>query len=975
VVSGDWFVHALRFSAAALIVFTAGCPPTPGDDAGSFDEPRDGPTGITAQIEGASVFPVGGRLSLDASGSAHEEGRPLTWRWRVTAPTAGDCEATLEGAEDPISRVVPRCEGPHEISVDVATLDGATERVVHALEAVEVGIAFGALTPAPVGQEATVVVAIDRNGVAEDLVVPALEATAISPASGSPTITRDGDTFRVSMEDARGSYALVARAVAGGLAVTEDISTTITASNSPPVLSNLRELGAPLELGGSTEISADVSDADGDSWTCAARVSAGDDTGVTLTPQSGCTFLVETPARLEQWTVEVTASDGEADSAPATLTLQPLNQAPVVTDLQTTPSPATASYACDQPTGPCDSAAVDVTFSISDDLDDAGSLLVSFWSSTAEVLTTDVTSSASNQSWQLRLRRPDGGAFAGEHTVNVEVTEASSANGMRASTTQPFAVTVTNAPPSPTVTAPDVNHTWTSPDGYSASVVVDVAPGDPENNATTTAVELISCPTGALGASGCGDASVAVTQTPRDDGLDVAVTAPADLSLLVGDYTFRATVTDADGATTTVADFVVAVLNRAPIGVGNDAPHVTTSDHFYADFAFATDPDGDPVTVTNLAGSCPGGTLDTSTNTCRDTAVTFPTPTSIHARTASLSAFIGLVGTWRLTGTLSDGLETASLDTSLDVTNLPPTDARRDSSALGAQHETVDGVVTTTTPFRFIGTATDPEGDPLIIAIGTTDMGPFSVINWTATPHATLPEVTYDLQAPWDGFKSVFATQDQSITFVIRDVFLGQAPEQFVDQPYVHNREPVWGNGTTLEPRTYRSGSDVGVLEFNAGGGYGQGIYLTGEALDPDSEVGGEQICHVSLGCSPPAMPLYVAPDVTDLDGDPLEIQSWVQCTDARPLYDDQDALITNQFVPWTPGTMLRRWVRADVETCGGGEDRWKVGLDALPALDFTCSISNNQLQARDGLEPAVAAPAIVSRDWAWASASGPVCP
>lgn len=576
---------------------------------------------------------------------------------------------------------------------------------------------------------------------------------------------------------------------------------SFSVDNRAPVLSGLEQESAFLP-GVDVVIAASVADDDGDPTTCTARLAddnAGDPTGLVIPsePSSSCSFTISTPVRVDTWKVEVVANDGFDDSQRSTVELTPGNDPPVINDV--TADVTSVPYACADDA--CAATAVRVTVTSSDDTDDFLDLDIALNDVTGtlpEGVVVDVTPVAGTHgAFDVLVSRPDLGAIAGSYSFEVSVTELTAAE-TPATVTQDIAIEVTNAAPIiATVTADDVGHKYSSDDGvYSATLLIGATQSDAENNALTKTIELVSCPTAATDNPACDGAELTVEVLPPSEAanegdLELLLTT-TDLAKLAGEYQFRVTVTDPDGATA-VEEPTLTVRNAAPVlatGFVSAVQQAYVGSAHTASVPLVYDPDGDPMIFT-LSALCGDSSLILALpGSCSsDQSVTIDDEGTLHVSGPAA----GLLGNYIVEGQVSDGVGVFGVDVTLTVQNTAPTLVRNSLATQTCDHLTSGTAVTNASDcsYSFDGDAADANGDPLTVTRVEVPSNGYTVTGTTPTSPATDGSVsfTYGLSTTYSHFVSTFSGQTESVTVRVSDPFGYDA--EVVVTPLLDNRAPV----------------------------------------------------------------------------------------------------------------------------------------------------------------------------------------
>lgn len=661
---------------------------------------------------------------------------------------------------------------------------------------------------------------------------------------------------------------------------TSTAEVTFEVNNRAPVLSGLAQESAFLP-GVDVVISGEVTDDDGDDTTCTARLAAdnvGSPEGLVIPsePAADCRFVISTPDRVETWKIEVIADDGFVGSAPATIEIKPGNDPPVIDEVAL--SADEVGYACVD--GSCEAAVVQVTIDATDDTDAFEELVIVLEDvsvdSPADVEVEIVAVEGERGSYDVRVHRADLGPLAGTYTLEASVTEVTS-EGEPATVTQQVTIDVAGeAPVIASVSADDVSHIYDLETGdpafYVATLTVQVEASDPEDNALTRVVELLSCPTAVAGEAACGGQTLLLTETAADGELVVAVKTRSLLTM-IGEYTFRVLATDADGDST-VEEVVASVLNSAPVlapeFVSNVQQEYRVTNHNAA-VSLVIDPDGDPLSL-SLAVTCPDGSTVSSLPGNCGTGQRVDVPATGQFTVSGDAT--GLLGAYRIHGTASDRVADLDVDSTVTVSNTAPTLPAPASLSPTCHHRTAGTTVSSEggACFSFDRTSDDLNGDPLTVDVLLSGSG-FSLVGTMPNAPAADGSVsfTYGLQTTYDNFIATFSNQPQSVVVRVKDPF-GAASPDVVLQPKLLNRAPV------VSSKTFRNAA-------------GTGDPSTLQNHEFDDTLGEWSVRHVDEchdGCGygfPYAFSLEL--DVTDPDGDPLEAGVAVTCSDTVVDSDD----------------------------------------------------------------------------------------
>lgn len=932
------------------------------DDDGGPSTPVDGPSGIDVQLAAPSAHPLGLELTVDGGGTSQDEGRLLTYAWEVSAPDGDECAPALSDTTLPTLTFTPLCAGPHDVTLTASTVEGKREAETVRVDVVQVTVAFGDIVPAPRGQAAEVFVEVEQGAIASGVLTTELEATPREPFTAIPEVTGDGNPFLVPMLDPLATYDLVARVKAGDVVVSAaDATALVTALNTAPVVSNLRLDPGPFAIGGTTTLLADVVDAEGDDVTCSASVTAGDATGfeiapATATPESGtCAFTLTTPARLEQWTLTVTADDGNVASLPATLEVQPENDPPSLS--VTVEGPGSRGYTCVGLTA-CASEDFTLVLSIADDIDPLEALAVEIAVDGGVLpdgldLVVEPHATAPDKR-VVRFERDTSGPLKGVWPLTVTVTEATALDDLVASTSQTVELEVTNLAPSAVPQAATTSdHAYSAGEGYTATVDVAVDVTDPEGAALEVTPTLVSCPTAAAGAAACGGAEVEVELLDASvlgEARAVYALRSSSLAALVGTFTFALTLTDPDGGSVTVSDLTAEVTNHAPVVVATrSVEHSYSGGQYRASFSdLWADPDGDPLTV-NLQVRCPGGQTVAFGQGCNGSTPVVTESDADVSVTSTGGSSSGFLGSYQLRGTISDGAATVggagTTVSTLTVRNRAPASPSfvAGTSRVACDHKTTSGTVTNDPSCSFLVTftGTDPDGDPARLRLRTS--APFTFTNPSATPLTTTSprSRSFDLTLPFDDFKS---DQTATVRAYLEDAFGEESAEVPVDVEFL-NRAPVWGNASVMTPRKMES--VFGILETRAVGFIGTVMQTKYEDFDRwEDRAGATERAYgpkpCLFGSCGSTMPFSLTLDVSDPDGDPLEVLPVISCTGGKsPLLNGQPLGAwrplqgtLEPYLAWNNSTCTQNNndVQADIITLAGSIVGIRCTLDTLTA-------------------------------------------
>src|SRR5690606_39077242 len=126
----------------------------------------------------------------------------------------------------------------------------------------------------------------------------------------------------------------------------------------------------------------------------------------------------------------------------------------------------------------------------------------------AGVTVTATPVDGSPGAFDVVVGRDDLGALAGSYTLEARVTEVTGGEDGPATVTQQVSFEVANqAPVLGDVTADDVGHAYAS-GSYTATLTVTATATDPEANALTTTIALVSCLGVPAGEAACGGAEL-----------------------------------------------------------------------------------------------------------------------------------------------------------------------------------------------------------------------------------------------------------------------------------------------------------------------------------------------------------------------------------------------------------------------------------------------------------------------------------
>jgi hypothetical protein len=962
----------------ALAWVASACPPAPaGTDGGP--EVVSVSDEVTARVDVGALQPLGAGIPLDGSDSAHEDGRALVFAWSVTPPDG--CEGSLEDADAPIATFVAGCTGAHTAELVVETLDGQSAQASGNFDVVEVEVRIGSLVSAPYGESAEVDVQVLVGGEPTDLVAAALEALPRTDGGDVPAITGDGAPFYVPMLAPHETYDLTATGVVDGRVVSPTAATgSITADNNPPVIDMLVTEDT-FEAGGDVAVHAVVSDADGDDVGCYASIISGDETGITVDddPADSCRFIVHTPTRLEQWTLQVTATDSEGDDVSASVTLQPENLAPVI-DGATGPTDE-PHYTCD--TDGCATATFEVAVSASDDFDTADTLIYDVDGLVGAPDGFVVTSEASTTVAGLlsvTLSRPGLGAFAGDYTLRLRATESATADGMPASTTREHVVTVTSEPPS--VVSLDVqgaDHGYAGPvDGYVASPALTALADDPEGNLVSSTLELISCPEGAAGTAACGGVDLSIATTVVTDGLLLELAA-LEMADLVGSYTVRITTTDADGVSVT-SDRSFEVENRRPLlGTATTLSPTWGGAEWSARLPVYSEADGDPLTD-DLQVRCPGAGLITPPGFCGATSVSIDDG-ELVLETTDKNDRNFFLGQWEVVGSVSDALATLGTTGQVLITHtvqLGAPDATFVSRAITCDHETTGAAVSNASGCRFRLTlfVDGPDGPLHARLVDPVDGWDYNFGGTAPTlVNAANNAIEYDVDLSWSRFVSDFGQAPKPVTVRITNDF-GEYEGEFVESPVLLNREVVWGNGSALAaPADHASGHAALWLD---GGSAGAAAANRSTNIGGLNFIAGRTLSCIGGGaCTSAWAPVRVTLDVTDPDGDPIQSKLNLTCDNGSGPVFVSGGTAQGVYFDHSPGPM-DFGVDANIVDCGGSTQA-QLPIHEISAgsltYGFTCNLSVVGTYAHDSLGTGSALPSSVVRSYQFDGAPiGGVC-
>lgn len=981
------------------ILFSFACPPNEvprvddeGGDGGDGDGERDGgPTHrpgadegeITIAIAAPAAHPLGAELILDGSGTVQSEGRLLSYAWSVTAPEGEACELTLGDTTLDTLAFTPRCPGAHDVRLTASTLDGKSESKSVTVEVVQVTLSFGDIEPAPRGQSARVFVNVEHGAVPRDVLTPVLEVIPRAPASEPPEVSGDGNPFLVPMLEPLATYDLVARLQAGGETVSNDVTASVTALNSAPTVSNLRLGSGPLTLGGTGTLLADVYDAEGDPITCEASVTAGNATGFGITPATAiptagvCELTLDLPPRMEQWTLTVTASDGNATSLPATIDVQPANDPPSLS--VSVEGPTSRAYACEAP-GACASEAFTLVLDITDDIDDVDDLDVRIESDASALppgveLAVELHPSAPDK-WLVRFERDSYGPMKGVWPVTITVTEATAVDDLVASTSQTVELEVTNL--SPTASAlpgSSTHHTYSASEGYTGTLRFEANVADPEGNTLELVPTLVSCPTAAAGAAACGGAELELELLEATlDGSGKAqvryAVSASSLAALVGTYTLNLEVIDPDGASTSLSGLTSSLQNRAPVVVATRSVHHSyTGGQYRATFtAIISDPDGDPLT-TDLQVRCPNGQTKPLGQGCNGTTPVVSMSGEDIVVTSAGGSTSGFLGDYRIQGTISDGVANVggagTTVSTLTVQNRPPPTPTLvvNSSKLECNHKTASGVVTNEPgcDFTIVANGTDPDGDPVRLHFRMDGPPTFRDLASPALTTSTPRLRSFGLEVSWDDYHRGY--RKGMVRAYHSDAF-GAQSDEFEVEAILLNRPPVWGNNSSLTPR--RVSGSYGILEtvkvepslnpfeppitiarpFNAG--------------DTEAQIAtGPKACFPPQLCSN-QMPFTVHFDVSDPDGDPVDVYASVSCTPFVQVTVDGKS----QSMPIRNRPSIPAHMAFSNALCSNNHVYTPVTGLGPGVKGITCVLQEGWTVATDGLGTSAHLPASKSQRW-----------
>lgn len=900
--------------------------------------------------------------TLNGESSAGPEGQTLVYAWSVTPPAGDGCDGyTLANGDSAVAHLTAACAGPHEVTLTLSTTAGASTTLTETLDVREsLVVSFRPLPEVRYGETADIDVVVDLASVPPG-VTPELEldVTPVAPATVVPTVINEAGIFRFAIEEPRASYTLLARAFAGDVVSATDAEATLTARNHVPVVENLAVV-AEFNIGEAATVTAQPSDGDGDPVTCALEARGANANEITITPVNGeaCTFTVQTPAELDEWTVAMTATDGIDTSMESTLTLSPNNLPPVISSVSA--DDATPGYSCASTT--C-TATVRVTVSATDDVDAPADLLYDLTDVTTDApagVSVEATPVAGTPSaFDVTIQRTALGPMAHTYRLEARATEASSANGMPGSVTQQIDVEVVSAAPVvTTIVADSVNHTYNaSTQEYEATLEVSFVPSDPEGNAVSGTVTLLSCPLAGIGTPACGGATLPIATTSTDGSLTLQLSSTS-IEALVGGYTFELVATDADGATDTRQQ-IGEVLNRAPVVASPGAlQQQYVSGQHQVSFVLVTDPDGDPLSY-DLAVSCPGGASANLPGTCSGgRAFTLDEATGQVTLRGGPADFLG---SYQIQGVVTDGAtpvgSVGSQLTQFTAANSAPTlsASAAASQQLVCGHTTTSGTVRNATGcrFHFEGDGADPNGDPLV-ALETND--PADNYSFTFSAPTQSPaghfSVDYDIQVPFATYKSDFASQPQTARFRVVDPF--GATSAFVSvNPTLTNRAP------TISSAQFRDSAGTGA----------PGTLPNNQLTSPS---GPSATARVQMGCSTfNGLPVCLQPvtyafslvvSASDPDGDPLEVTPSLSCSDANPITDASGASPTTTRALPADGRVALR-LPGSVGRCAGGEyyRQWALTKDKGVCQGgsclyynphILCTLSSASSSVSDGLTP-----------------------
>lgn len=697
---------------------------------------------------------------------------------------------------------------------------------------------------------------------------------------------------------------------------------SFSVDNRLPVLSGLATEETFLP-GADVTISAEVDDADGDPTTCTAGLAAdnaGDPTGLVISGEStDCTFTITTPVRVDTWKVQVVAHDDFGDSMPMTIELRAGNDPPVIGEVAA--DAAEVAYSCVDDV--CTAATVRVTVEATDDTDDFEDLVITLdpadGSTPPDGVDVAVTPVAGTHgAFDIVVSRPDLGPIKGTYTFTASVTEVTAETP--STVTQDIGFDVGNQDPViEEVKAPAEVHAYAA-GSYSATLSVMALTSDPEANALTTVVELLSCPQAAAGEAACGGAGLTITETAADRALDVELST-ADLANLAGEYTFRITTTDADGDFV-FEDVVAMVKNAAPALATNFVSPVQQSYTGSAHTALTPlfyDFDGDPITAT-LSVTCPDASTTTLPGQC-DSGQSLTIDAGVLQVTGPAT---GLLGDYVITGTLTDGAATGSLNATFVVANTPPT-LLRTSEASQTCHHTTSGTTVTNESgcgYTFVGMAADINDDPIeLVAVVTGDSDYSLEGAWpSSVPESGALNFSLGLETSYSHFVSSFTHQEQVFFFVATDPFGLQDVAEII--PLLDNRTPT--STSTIIRNVTNTGNPP---------------QLHCDQLEDDGSVA-RYFDDWSDGASGFGSPyeFSIVVDATDPDGDPMRVELKISSSDR---VEHMTGNVATTRIDYPPNGVIPLRIPGRPDNCSGIglQPRYREWTLGIGCIEYPCSL------------------------------------